>query len=299
MSEPLQTTRDIEVITGEILFFKAQAGGAILEIGRRLIEAKEQLDHGQWLPWLNERVELSERVAQNFMRLSREWSNPNTFSDLGPSKALALLVLPESERENFISEPHQVNGQEKTVQEMSHSELKQAIRERDEARQAAEAAQAEAKTAKTEAKTAKEARAQAERNLKAANASIKGYKDDVKTLIDEADRLQAELNELKSRPVEVAVETREPTAEELEKLTAKAVAEAQASDRERIASMEKQLAAADGDVSAFRVHYEAWQESFNKMSGYLVKISGRDPERGGKLRMAVGAAVERMAVGCR
>ena len=59
--------------------------------------------------------------------------------------------------------------------------------------------------------------------------------------------------------------------------------------------MEKQLAAADGDVAAFRVHYEAWQEHFNKMSGYLTKISGRDPERAGKLRMAMKAAVERMA----
>lgn len=292
MSEPLQTTRDIEVITGEILFFKAQAGGAILEIGRRLIEAKEQLDHGQWLAWLEEKVEFSERSARRFMHLARECSNWPALADLGATKALALLALPESEREDFISEPHEVNGEEKTVREMSTRELEQAIRERDEARQVAESARAEAKAAN-------EARAQAERNLKAANASIKGYKDDVKTLIDEADRLQGELKELRSRPVEVAVETREPTAEELAELTAKAVAEARSSDRERIAAMEKQLVAADGDVSAFRVHYEAWQESFNKMSGYLAKISGRDPERGGKLRMAVGAAMERMAVGCK
>lgn len=292
MSEPLQTTRDIEVITGEILFFKAQAGGAILEIGRRLIEAKEQLDHGQWLAWLAEKVEFSEVTAQRFMRLSREYSNPSPVTDLGVSKALALLTLPESEREDFISEPHQVNGEEKTVQEMSRRELEQAIKERDAARQAAEKAQAEAKAAK-------ETSAQLKRDLKAANASLKDHKTDMKTLMDEAEQMQAELKELKSRPVEVAVETREPTAEELEKLTAKAVAEARSSDRERIASMEKQLAAADGDVSAFRVHYEAWQESFNKMSGYLIKISGRDPERGGKLRMAVGAAVERMAAGCK
>lgn len=285
MSEQLQTTRDIEVITGEILFFKAQAGGAILEIGRRLIEAKEQLDHGQWLGWLEEKVEFSEASARRFMRLAREYSNQSALTDLGATKALALLALPESEREEFISEPHQVNGQEKTVREMSTRELEQAIKERDEARQAAEAA-------KEELRTARSVNVQLKRDLK-------DHKTDMKTLMDEADRLQAELNELKSRPVEVAVETREPTAEELEELTAKAVAEAQASDRERIASMEKQLVAADGDVSAFRVHYEAWQESFNKMSGYLAKISGRDPERGGKLRMAVGAAVERMAAGCK
>lgn len=292
MSEELQPTRDIEIITGEILFFKAQAGGAILEIGRRLIEAKDQLDHGQWLGWLEERVEFGEASARRFMRLAREYPNRSPVIDLGVSKALALLALPESEREDFISEPHQINGEEKTVFEMSRRELEQVIKERDAARQAAE-------EAKAEMKTAQEARAKMETDIKVVNASLKGEKANVEKLKHETDRLQAELKELKSRPVEVAVETREPTAEELEKLTAKAVADAQASDRERIAAMEKQLAAADGEVAAFRVHYEAWQESFNKLSGYLSRISGRDPERAGKLRMAVQVAVERMAAGCK
>lgn len=167
VSEQLQTTRDIEVITGEILFFKAQAGGAILEIGRRLIEAKEQLDHGQWLGWLAEKVEFSEASARRFMRLAREYPNRSPVIDLGVSKALALLALPESEREDFISETHQVNGEEKTVQEMSRRELEQAIRERDEARQAAEAAQAEAKTAQ-------EARAKMERDTLSGRRTARG-----------------------------------------------------------------------------------------------------------------------------
>ena len=48
---------------------KQDAGNAILSIGQRLIEAKAMLPHGEWLPWLTEQVEFSERTARNFMRL--------------------------------------------------------------------------------------------------------------------------------------------------------------------------------------------------------------------------------------
>ena len=95
--------RDIEAITNDILEAKRRGGEAILTIGRCLTEAKQSLPHGEWLPWLNERVELSERTAQKFMKLAREWSNPNTLADLGASKALMLLALPESEREHFAA----------------------------------------------------------------------------------------------------------------------------------------------------------------------------------------------------
>ena len=122
-------TRDIEDITAEILEAKRAGGEAILTIGRGLIEAKALLAHGEWLPWLTERVEFSERSAQNFMRLAREWSNPQTLADLGASKALALLALPAEERADFIASVHVVDGAEKTTEELSSRELAQAIRE--------------------------------------------------------------------------------------------------------------------------------------------------------------------------
>ena len=74
--------RSIETITAEILTMKQTAGDAILGIGQRLIEAKAMLPHGEWLPWLNEQVEFSERTARNFMRLAREWTNRQALADL-------------------------------------------------------------------------------------------------------------------------------------------------------------------------------------------------------------------------
>lgn len=129
-SAPVETERGIETITEEIIFYKNVGGQAVIEIGRRLTEAKVQLKHGEWLPWLREKVEFSETSAQNFMRIAREYGNTHLVGDLGASKALVLLALPASERENFASEKHLVNGEEKSVSEMSKRELEEAIRQR-------------------------------------------------------------------------------------------------------------------------------------------------------------------------
>lgn len=92
--------------------------------------------HGEWLPWLNSKVGYSEKTAQNFMRLAREFSNPQALADLGATKALALLALPTEERERFLEDHN--------VIDMTTRQLEQAIKERDEAQKAAEQAKADA-----------------------------------------------------------------------------------------------------------------------------------------------------------
>lgn len=75
-----------------------------------------------------EKVGYSEKTAQNFMRLAREFSNPQAIADLGATKALKLLALPPDERERFVADHN--------VIDMTTRQLEQAIRDRDEARQA-------------------------------------------------------------------------------------------------------------------------------------------------------------------
>lgn len=130
-TEPAALTdpRPIETITTEILYLKSKAGEAIIEIGKRLIEAKAQLDHGEWLPWLEEKVGFSDRSAQGFMRIAKEFPNPQPVADLGVSKALQILALPPSDREAFLEEKHEVDGVEKSAYEMTRKELKEAIEE--------------------------------------------------------------------------------------------------------------------------------------------------------------------------
>ena len=120
--------RSLEDIAAAILLAKAAAAQSILEIGNLLIQAKKQLtEYGQWLDWLAVSVNFSERTAERYMQLAREFSNPTALSDLGMTKSLALLELPKENRDDFIKEIHEVNGKQKTVQEMSTREFKKTI----------------------------------------------------------------------------------------------------------------------------------------------------------------------------
>lgn len=300
--------RTIEVITGELLEAKQAGGEAILTIGRCLIEAKASLPHGEWLPWLSERAELSERAAQRFMRLAREWSNPTALSDLGATKAITLLALPEEERERFMEEHN--------VIDMTTRQLEQVIRERDEARKAAE-------EAKAEASTAEQARAKMAEDMALLNARLAGAREDHERALQDVGKLEKELAELKDRPEEAAVETvvdqeaveqarSEIRAEMKEKLKVArsqrreaedALAEIQAKlekAKERQQKAEAQakeaqnalelaqsklqdaerarknaVLASDEDMATFQVLFQQVQEQANKMRGILLKLRGR------------------------
>ncbi len=66
--------------------------------GELLIEAKRQLKHGQWLPWLREHCQISERTASLYMRLARHKveleAKSATVADLTVNDAIALLAPP-------------------------------------------------------------------------------------------------------------------------------------------------------------------------------------------------------------
>ena len=304
--------RDIEVITQEILDAKRRGGEAILTIGRCLTEAKQTIPHGEWLPWLNERVEFSERTARTLMRLSREWSNRQALADLGAAQALTLLALPAEERESFIAENHVVGGEEKTVIDMTSRELERAIRERKEAQEAAAKAQAEASAAE-------QARAKMAEDMKLLNARLSGAQEDREQAAQAVARLEAQLAELKEKPVEVAVETVVDQAA-IEKARAEAVAgmqdkldkarEAKAKADERrkqaeasveilkksIDEMErkekKAALGADKDLAQFEVLFDQTKETVNRMHGILIKVRSRDEDAAGRLSKALAALAE-------
>jgi chromosome segregation ATPase len=124
------------VIAAEINNIKEQTRKIALynsiEIGRRLVEAKSLIPFGEWGEWLESSVQYSQRTAENLMRIFEEYGSEQitllsdnvksqALAKLSYTQAVALLALPEEERETFV--------EENDVESMSSRELKKAIDE--------------------------------------------------------------------------------------------------------------------------------------------------------------------------
>lgn len=263
-----EMTRPIEVITQEIKFYKVQAGSAIIEIGKRLCEAKQCLPHGVWGEWLQNEVEFSERTAQNFMKIAREIQNPQLVADMGNSttKALLLLSVPAEDREDFVAESHIIDGEAKTVAEMTVKEMEDLTKQLAEERAEKEKLQSQLNLFQEEAQKEKDA---------AVDAVMKESEDRIEVLIakreaaeqaqkaaeDKISTLEAELDEAKMK----AEQTVLVDETELEKVRAEAEAKARAEMEAKLekekANAEKYRKEAAAAEKAIEAHEQAQKEA--------------------------------------
>jgi hypothetical protein len=122
--------QSLEGIVKKIMLHKRQAEMSFLEIGKLLIKAKTRVEHGQWLMWLQDNVDMSYVTAGRLMRIAKEFANNSPVTNLGYSKVSVLLTLPKDERNEFLNRTHNIGGIEKKVQEMSKREIQDQVRER-------------------------------------------------------------------------------------------------------------------------------------------------------------------------
>lgn len=155
--------RTPELIGAEVRMY-VEAGRRItllcgIEIGRRLCEAKDMLQHGEWLPWLEKETGFSTSSAQRYMQVFKEYgaaqqslfgpvANCPTLGNLSITNALRLLAVPEEERESFAQE---LNKQIKEA-EAAKAEHEKEIRELAVKAEAAEKAGAESKQLRAQIK---------------------------------------------------------------------------------------------------------------------------------------------------
>lgn len=292
MSEQL-TNRSLEIIGAEIRALTSSMLTNIIEIGRRMVEAKELLPHGDFGPWIKENTGYSHSTANNFMRLFNEYGNPQqslfgaevensqTFGKLSYTKALALLALPSAEEREAFVETHDVDA-------MSTRELEAAIRERDEARKRAESAEDMLRAVNRDFDLSQEA-------IKEREARLQEQEGDIRALT-------REVQELKARPVEVAVQEPDPDAVEKRaaELANKAKEELEQQAAKEVGAAEEKAAKAAEDLKKAKEKAEAERKKMEaRLKEAEAKISAAgeaDRSEAEKLRAEADALRKQLAM---
>lgn len=267
--------RTPEVIAAEINSIKEQTRKVVLynsiEIGRKLVEAKELVPHGEWGKWLDEAVDYSKSTANNLMKIFEEYGadqitllddnlKSQAFGNLNYSQAVLLLGLPSDDREKFV--------EENKVDEMSTRELKKAI--------------ADLKKANKEKDNALKERDEAIEKLNALEETNKILEEtfnegaeERKSLEEKVKVLEKEIEEAKaSKPVEVEtvnVDWEEITAEVQEKMD-KLIEEKEAAERKI-----KELESKQNNSSVkFKIYFEEAGRSYQKLLEELANVKSID-----------------------
>ena len=116
------TEFSIDTITNEILTLKDNIAINIVEIGKRLNTAKDNIEFGEFGKWLEEKVEFSQRTANNFMKIAKEFSNSQQVANLGTRKLLLLADVDSEEREELM--------QDNNISDMTSKELEKVVKEK-------------------------------------------------------------------------------------------------------------------------------------------------------------------------
>lgn len=167
---------------------RTMMAAAVIEIGKRLIEAQQLVPHGEWGEYVTHSCGFSQRTAQAYMQLAANPANAQTIADLPYSKALALLALPEGKVEEFRAEH--------PVEDVSVRELKKQIAEYQKQLSAKDELLAEANGTNGELR----------QRLDDIDADYQGQ---LRTVDEENDRLRAELETANNQPVGISEEEAE------------------------------------------------------------------------------------------
>lgn len=84
--------RDLSAIVDEIHVELKRDTASIIKIGALLAEAKRQIQHGEWLPWIEENFSMSEATAQRYLKVHR-FLKTRSVRDLEAAKNLSASAL--------------------------------------------------------------------------------------------------------------------------------------------------------------------------------------------------------------
>lgn len=201
--------RTLDIITSEIIIIRDNTARTIrqgiIDIGRRLEEAKEQVPQGGWLDYLENVLGFKPSTAQNYMRIAREFGDGqialdgmsaiDLFGDLGYSQLVPLLGISEDARKEL--------AENNDLASMSSREIKKLTDDYKKAKKAEEIANQMADDAKNLAEKAEKATEKAEKALEKEMVARQALEDRNAELSGKVEDL---LRQLKEKPIEVQAE---------------------------------------------------------------------------------------------
>ena len=263
----------------------------------------------------NNLMKLYQEYGTGEVNLFDNWTNSETFGKLTYSQHLSLLALPFADRAGF-AESH-------NVEEMSTRELDKAVREEleavkeklsmsedermaqdatiEELREKVEKAEAEASKNAKQVAAAQKDKDRAEKSEKVALDRLKKLETEL-ALAKTAEKVaREELGKALENPTvpesameqlrrEIEAEAAKKAADEIEKKLAEAQKQAEAATAQaqaaeaKLAEAQKQSKMNDPDIIAFQTLAQSLQESYNILNGYRMKVAGKNPDAGDRLK---------------
>lgn len=294
----VEVIRNADVIAAEINGIKEQTRSIVIynsiEIGRRLCEAKELVEHGEWSKWLEEKVDYSKSTANNLMKIFKEYGSEQIslvgsnikdeiYSKLNYSQAVELLGIPEEERRKFVKDNN--------IEEMSTRKLKEEIKAlKDKGRELEE-----------ELNKVTDSKNNLEKQYKSSEEEKKNLSDVILNLQDQIEKHNQEVNpvvadleerlklannkivELQETPVEVNTELADEEREKLEK---------QIKELEDKLEEAKEKKKGTESVTKFGVCVNLISDQFNTMLDIIE--SEKDETVKEKLSIAANRAIDMM-----
>lgn len=322
-----QLTAEVNVRYRQAEQLAGMSAMMLADAGKRLIEIKARIPHGQFETWCADNLEFSKSKAEKMMKLAERVADENslfskteTFTDIGISRVWALLAAPEEVAAEVI-ETNDVESM--TVRELK-AELARVKEEKEAAERKAEmidhnnddirkelasmqrklsetvseeefaemqaAAQAQKEDLTKELSEAKAKAADIQAKLDKAKEDLKKQKAKQKDL--EAARDEEVKKALEGKTAEIeeqaAARARESSQELLDR-TQRQVGDLQ----EYIAKLEAEKAKlSNTSLMEFKVYVDQLQDIYFKINDMITEQNERDPELGLKMQNALQKLIE-------
>ena len=300
--ESIEVIRNADIIAAEINGIKEQTRSIVIynsiEIGRKLCEAKEIVDHGEWSKWLEEKVSYSKSTANNLMKIFKEYGSEQMslvgsnikdeiYNKLNYSQAVELLGIPEEERKKFV--------EENNLEEMSTRKLKEEIKAlKDKGRELEEELnkvtdsknnlEEQYKTSEKEKQNLSDVILDLQEQIDKHNKEVNPVITSLENQLKEANN---KINELEERPIEVNTELSEEDKAEKKKLKDEV-----SKLNKQLKEMKKEMDRGNVSVTKFGMYISDISDKFNGILNII--DTEEDEELKYKLISAANNAVDRL-----